>query len=139
MKTTTHFLLASALGIVASCASCASASPAPSAPSTSSAASVTPSEHKNIQAPRVLQRFEPVYSDELRKKSVHGVVEVAGTVPKEGGSLRNAHIVASDDPRLNQPALAAVSRWIWSPGLQDGQAVDVEFSTKISFSIQHFH
>jgi periplasmic protein TonB len=93
-------------------------------------------EQTNVQTPKVIQRVEPEYPAELRQQRVAGAVEIGGTVPKEGGALRNPRVVRSDDSRLNQLALEAVSRWIWSPGLQDGKPVDVEFTTQVHFSVR---
>jgi len=92
----------------------------------------TPGGHR---APRVVQRVEPEYPAELRQQRVTGSVDIAGTVPKEGGVLRNPHVVRSDDPRLDQYALDAVRQWIWSAGFQNGVAVDVEFKTTVTFSV----
>ena len=101
--------------------SCGSASPP-----------VTP---PGIRAPVVVRRVEPDYPPELRAAGVQGVVKVSGTIPKEGGTLRNPKVVWSDDPRLDPFALDAVSRWVWEPGMQDGQAGDVEFTTSVTFSV----
>jgi protein TonB len=83
----------------------------------------------------LVKRVEPAYPAALRAAGVQGLVEVRGTVPKEGGALRNPQVVRSDDPRLDPLALDAISRWEWKPGMQDGQAVDVEFTTTIRFSL----
>jgi periplasmic protein TonB len=99
-------------------------------------ASSTASVPEGIRVPVVVTRVEPEYPPELRHAGVQGVVEISGTVPKEGGVLRNPRVVRSDDARLEPFALAAVSRWIWTPGMQDGQAVDVEFTTTVRFSIR---
>ncbi len=112
--------LAMVLSLVSSCAS-----------SPNSASPVS-----GVVAPRVVKRVEPQYPQQLRAEGVEGVVEIAGVVPKEGGALRNPRVIRSDDPRLNQLALDAIARWTWSPGFQDGQAVDVEFSTSVRFSLQ---
>jgi hypothetical protein len=72
---------------------------------------------------------------ELRQLGVQGVVVIAGTVPKEGGALRDPHVVRTADPRLNQFALDAVSRWLWRAGLQNGEEVDVEFTTDVVFKL----
>lgn len=87
------------------------------------------------RAPVVVTRVEPEYPPELRAAGIEGIVEISGTVPKEGGVLRNPRVVRSDDARLEPLALDAVSRWMWKPGMQDGQAVDVEFTTTIRFSV----
>ena len=119
MQTVRIAVISLALGGAASCAS-------PGGP---------PSLVKDVRAPSVAQRVEPEYPAELRQQRVQGVVVVGGTVAKEGGTLRNPHVVRSDDPRLSQLALDAVSRWIWRPGIQDGVPVDVEFTTDVHFSV----
>ena len=93
--------------------SCASSPPAEKVP-------------EGMRAPRVVQRVKPEYPEELRKQRVAGSVVIAGTVPKEGGTLRDPRVVDSTDARLNQYALDAVAQWVWAPGLQNGQAVDVQ-------------
>jgi periplasmic protein TonB len=97
--------------------------------------STPPASKAQIQVPRVIQRVDPDYPSELRRQRVEGVVVVSGTVPKEGGVIRNPQVVRSDDPRLNALALEAVSKWIWSAGLQDGEPVDVEFTTEVRFAL----
>ena len=91
---------------------------------------------EGIRAPRVVHRVAPEYSADLRQQRVSGSVVIAGTVPKEGGVLRNPRVVSSTDPRLNQSALDAVAQWMWAAGLQHGQAVDVEFQTTVTFSVK---
>jgi TonB family protein len=90
----------------------------------------------NVVAPAVVQRVYPEYPVDLRQQHVSGTVVVGGTVPKEGGVLRNPHVVRSDDPRLNQLALDAVSRWIWKAGLIGGEPTDVEFTTEVYFGLR---
>lgn len=95
----------------------------------------TPAPSGGYELPKVVHRVKPEYPADLRQQRVTGSVVIAGTVPKEGGSLRDPHVVRSDDPRLEPYALAAVSHWIWAPGKKDGQPVDVTFQTTVSFSI----
>jgi len=101
---------------------CAGTAPAPATPS-------------GYEVPKVVQRIQPEYPANLRQQRVTGSVVIEGTVPKEGGTLRDPHVVRSDDPRLEPYALAAVSHWVWAPGKKDGQPVDVKFQTTVRFSI----
>ena len=95
----------------------------------------TGEETDGIRTPKVVKRVDPEYPSELRELGVQGVVVIRGTVPKEGGLLRNPHVVRSDHPALASYALDAVSRWLFSPGLQDGEPVDVDFTTDVRFSL----
>jgi TonB family protein len=114
--------------LTVSCASNASLPDAPAATASASAKGAT-------QPPTVVRRVEPLYPEELRRARFEGSVVIGGTVPKEGGLIRNLHVVSSTEPRFEQLALDAVSQWEWSPGLQDGIPVDVEFTTTVTFSL----
>jgi TonB family protein len=120
MRTVQGLVVAMAMGVLLSCA-----------PSRATRAGSS----EGIRAPKLIQPVEPDYPAELRKQGVTGVVVIGGTVPKEGGAMRNPHVVRTDDPRLNQPALNAVSRWLWRAGLQNGEPVDVEFTTEVRFRL----
>lgn len=85
-------------------------------------------------APVVIHRVDASLPEELKGQQIRGSVVLSGTVPKEGGVLRNIKVVSSDNQRLNQAALDAVSQWIWQAGKQNGEPVDVEFTTTVSFN-----
>ncbi len=121
IRTLRGIAIGSAIGVVLSCAS---------------TGSTRAGNTEGLRAPTVTQRVDPEYPVELWQQGVQGVVVIGGTVPKEGGVLRNPHVVRTDDPRLNQLALAAVSRWLWRAGLQNGVAVDVEFTTDVRFELK---
>ena len=102
-----------------------------------SCASTEPVPNKgNVVAPKVVRRVEPLYPSDLRQARIEGSVIIAGTVPKEGGVLRDVRVVSSTDARFEGPALEAVSQWEWSPGTADGVAVDVEFTTTVRFGLK---
>src|SRR5476651_2146701 len=92
-----------------------------------------PTTVEGTRPPTVIKRVDPRYPQELREQRVEGAVVVEGIVPKEGGTMRALHVVRSDDTRLDQLALDAISKWIWMPGLQDGRPSDVEFTTQVRF------
>lgn len=116
-RTLTDVLLVTGLAL-----GCAGSAPAPVASS-------------GNEIPKLVHRVEPEYPASLRQQRVTGSVVIEGTVPKQGGALRDPHVVRSDDPRLEVYALAAVSQWVWTPGKKDGQPVDVKFQTTVRFSI----
>jgi periplasmic protein TonB len=87
------------------------------------------------RAPVVIKRVDPDYPVQYREARIEGWVQVSGTVPKEGGVLRDPRVVNSNDKRLEPLALAAVSRWEWKPAMKDGQPVDVIFVTTVRFSL----
>lgn len=85
----------------------------------------------DMTAPIVVERVEPRVPAELRR--VRGVVEAVGTIPKEGGRMRDIRIVHSEDSRLNEFVLEVLSMWTWKPGTVGGEAVDSDFRVKFSF------
>lgn len=101
-----------------------------------SACASTSDAADGMQAPQVVQRVEPEYPQHLRQARIQGIVVIGGTVPKEGGALRNIHVIRSDDQRLEPYALNAVSQWVWEPGLVDGEPADMEFQTTVHFSLR---
>lgn len=109
-----------AVFLLAACAASAPQQPAP--------------PDASIVAPRVLHRVEAEYPEDLQSKGVQGNVVLAGTIPKEGGRIRDLRVVGETaDRRLHQYAIDAVSQWIFSPGMHDGVPVDVEFTVTVSF------
>jgi hypothetical protein len=88
---------------------------------------------KTIVAPVVIKKIEPDVPAALRSLRVSGIVVITGTVPKEGGVLRDPKVKQSDDPRLSPIALAAVSQWVWKPGTVDGKAVDSQLDMPVTF------
>jgi periplasmic protein TonB len=89
----------------------------------------------DVVAPRVLERVEPEYPEDLRAARVEGTVVISGIVPKEGGRLQDPKVERSDDARLSSFALDAVSRWKFQPGTVKGEPTDVLFEVTIRFSV----
>ncbi len=88
-----------------------------------------------LQPPRLVHRVEPVYPPELQRARFQGEVVIAGTVPREGGRIRDARVTDSTDARFEKAALDAVAQWVWEPGVLNGQPVQVAFQTTVKFSL----
>lgn len=87
-------------------------------------------------APPVLtRRIEPVYPAEARRTRRQGWVDVIFTVQPDG-SVAGAS-VADADPRyvFDRAALAAVGRWQFTPGTQEGKAVASQVRQRIEFRL----
>lgn len=90
----------------------------------------------NGNAPPVLtRRIEPVYPAEARRTRRQGWVDVVFTVQPDG-SVAGA-TVADADPRyvFDRAALAAVTRWQFTPGARDGKAVASQMRQRIEFRL----
>lgn len=86
-------------------------------------------------SPVLTRRVEPVYPAEARRTRRQGWVDVVFTVQPDG-SVTGA-TVADADPRyvFDRAALAAVSRWQFTPGAQDGKVVASQVRQRIEFRL----
>ncbi len=100
------------------------------------ACAAAPPAGEGTVPPRVIERVNPQFPQPLRDAGLQGEVQVAGTVPKEGGRMRDIRVVGgSTDERLRLLAVQAVSQWSFEPGTRNGEPVDAEFTVTISFRL----
>lgn len=72
-----------------------------------------------------IENEPPVLTGALAREAPQGVVRVAFTV-KPDGSTADHTIAASSNRRLNNPAIAALSKWRYQP-IDSAQSAEVEF------------
>jgi TonB family protein len=87
-----------------------------------------------ITPPRVIQKSEPVYSEEARKSRLVGDVGVKVTVG-EDGVPRDLAVTKPLGLGLDEQALNAVSTWRFAPGTKDGKPVAVFATIQVTFRI----
>ncbi len=63
---------------------------------------------------RLLSRVEPAYPEELLKRSIGGIVRLKVTIAANG-NVENAELLGGN-PVLGDAAIAAVTKWRYSPG-----------------------
>lgn len=80
----------------------------------------------------VVRRVEPLYPQTLVRIRLSGTVVMQCIVDKSG-NVRDAQVVTSSHPAFNEPALAALRQWRFSPGVYHGQPVDTYFELTINF------
>lgn len=87
----------------------------------------------SVLASKILQRPQPVYPELARRARIEGVVTLHGIITREGriGQLR----ILSGHPLLVKAAFDAVSQWVYSPTLLNGQPVEVEAPIEVRFSL----
>ena len=85
--------------------------------------------------PVLTRRVEPTYPAEARRTRRQGWVDVTFTVQPDG-SVTGAS-VADADPKyvFDRAALAAVSRWQFSPSMQDGKPMTAQVRQRIEFHL----
>jgi TonB family protein len=89
-------------------------------------------EHSPIAAPEIVSKFDPAYPSDLIHDGVQGTVILTATI-RADGSVGDISIAKSLDPRLDQNAAEALSRWFFRPALRNGRAIDLEAVITVPF------
>jgi len=88
-----------------------------------------------IMAPKAIYSPDPEYTDQARKRKVRGSVLLSLVVTAEG-DVREPKVIRSLDQDLDKQAVAAVSKWKFTPATKDGQPVSVRIKVEASFNIK---
>jgi TonB family protein len=81
----------------------------------------------------LLSRVEPIYPPEAQTEHVKGTVVVRVTVDKGGNVYKVENV--SGPPVLVPAAIEAVKQWKYQPYLLNGEAIEVESTVEISFTL----
>ena len=84
------------------------------------------------QKPRAIIQTSPVYPTEMQGKKTEGVVTVLFVVDA-GGKVENPRVEKSSHKAFELPALNAIKRWKFEPGLRAGQRVPSKMRISIRF------
>ena len=75
------------------------------------------------------------YPESAEKAGIQGRV-IATFVVMKDGSISNVKVVKSVSPELDTEALRVLSAMPnWTPGMQNGKAVNVKYTVPISFAL----
>lgn len=72
--------------------------------------------------PEAVSQTPPTYPAELRKAKVEGLVTLV-FILGEDGRVEDPRVENSSRPEFEKPALEAIRKWRFRPGLKDGQPV----------------
>jgi TonB family protein len=89
---------------------------------------------RNVTPPHAVFMPNPEYSEQARRKKINGTVLVSLTVTVDG-TTRDIKVVRGVGYGLDEKAVAAVSRWKFTPALKDGQPVEKEISVEVGFHL----
>jgi len=84
--------------------------------------------------PEPVSQVAPTYPAELRKAKVEGVVSLV-FVLDESGRVEDPRVENSSRPEFEKPALEAIRKWRFSPGMKDGQAVRTYIRVPMRFRV----
>ncbi|MCZ7638456.1 MAG: energy transducer TonB [Verrucomicrobia bacterium] len=84
--------------------------------------------------PELLAAVPPQYPEALRRARVEGTVTVV-FVLDETGRVEDPRVESSSHKEFETPALEAVRKWKFKPGMKDGQAVRTYLRQPIRFRV----
>jgi len=87
----------------------------------------------NVQAARIVNRVQPVYPPLARQTRISGTVRLHAIIGKDG-AIKELEVL-NGHPLLQQAALDAVRQWRYQPTLLNGEAVDVDTTIDVIFSL----
>lgn len=90
--------------------------------------------HQGMQAPRKVVHVAPSYPQMAQAARVEGVVILEATIDTHGAV--SAVRVLRSIPLLDQAAIDAVRRWVFTPTLLNGTPVPVLMTVTVQFTLQ---
>jgi len=87
----------------------------------------------NVAAANIIQRVEPVYPPIAKTAHVSGTIILHAIISKDGTIEQLEYV--SGPPLLMQAAMSAVKQWRYRPTMLNGDAVDVDTTISVIFSL----
>jgi protein TonB len=84
--------------------------------------------------PEAVSQVAPAYPPELRKAKIEGSVMLV-FVLDEGGRVEDPRVENSTRPEFEKPALEAIRKWRFRPGMREGTAVRTYIRVPIKFRV----
>jgi protein TonB len=86
------------------------------------------------QKPRAIYQGSPVYPAQMRGKKVEGVVTIRFIVDANG-KVESPKVEKSSHPAFEGPAINALKKWKFEPGLKNGERVASRMKISIRFPV----
>jgi TonB family protein len=128
------FLIASVIALLAGCAAPSSPATTTSSPA-GSAARAKAYDASNVDrqpVPKFMAR--PQYPAVMREQRISGEV-VVDFIVDTNGDVQNAYAHRASHREFEAPAVAAVEKWKFAPGMKNGRAVPTHMQVPIQFSL----
>jgi TonB family protein len=87
-----------------------------------------------IQAPRVLFKSDPRYTDEAKAAKIEGSVLLQVVIGTDG-LAHDINVIKGIGGGLDEKAVEAVQQWKFQPGVKDGEPVKVRAQIEINFKL----
>ena len=85
-----------------------------------------------VSAPRLLNKVEPVYSEEARESKVQGTAVLKIEVWPDG-RVHNIRVVRGLGSGLDEEAVKAIEQWEFEPGIKGSEPVRVAATVEMNF------
>jgi TonB family protein len=89
-----------------------------------------------IAAPVATSKYDPAYPADALRDNVEGVVKLYAIIHADG-TVGGVKVLNGVDPRLDEAAERALSRWQFRPGTKNGDPVELEAVVLIPFVKRH--
>jgi TonB family protein len=89
---------------------------------------------KNSKKPKPIKFAAPNYPHAMSRAGVTGSVVIEFIIDKTG-NVQNAHVVRSNNPWFERPALDAIRQWKYTPAEVDGRPVPSRANQIIEFNL----
>ncbi|MGE3492508.1 MAG: TonB family protein [Vicinamibacterales bacterium] len=90
----------------------------------------------NIKPPRKVVDVRPVYPAAMRDAGVEGIVQLNALIDTEGRVASVRPSGSQAHPELAKAAVEAVSQWLFTPTLLNGDKVEVLMTVAVAFTLQ---
>jgi protein TonB len=88
----------------------------------------------DIKQPTLMHKVEPTYPTMARTAKIAGMVIIEATIAKDG-TVKDAKVLKSV-PLLDEPALAAVRQWRYTPTTLGGVPIEVLLIVTVNFQLK---
>lgn len=88
-----------------------------------------------VTPPVLLKEVRPGYTDEARRRSIEGDVQLE-IVVRQDGSVGNVRVTRTLGAGLEQKAIEAVRQWKFGPARRQGAPVDVVVEVSVEFKLR---
>jgi TonB family protein len=88
-----------------------------------------------VSAPAVLYKIDPVYTEDARSQKLDGTVLLSVVIYPDG-MAHDINIVKGVGAGLDEQAAIAVGKWLFRPGMLNGEPVAVRASIEVNFKMK---
>ena len=87
-----------------------------------------------VTGPALIEKSDPVYTEEAKAAKISGTVALSFIVGTDG-LAHDIAIVSGIDPGLDQNAIDAIQRWRFQPATKDGEPVLMRAKAEVKFKL----